>query len=201
MRDLVKHGYEEGDYYTKYRKNHAFTTTEQAFLTAFIKKLRGREVLDLGCGPGVPFDKYLVDNELEVTGIDISEKHVQLAKKHVPQATFIQGDFSKLELEEHYDGILSLYALFHLPREEHADMLHNIYELLKPGGVLLITLGAQSMEADEEAFIGSTMSWSSYDAQHNIVLVEQAGFRILREYEDTDYEHHLWVLARKPQTS
>jgi len=50
-------------------------------------------ILDLGCGPG-NVSKYLLNknNKYKITGIDLSENMVSLAKENVPNAVFIQQD-------------------------------------------------------------------------------------------------------------
>ena len=47
------------------------------------------EVLDVGCGAGVPNAKYLSDQGHSVTGIDISSKMLELARKNVPSGKFV----------------------------------------------------------------------------------------------------------------
>ena len=49
-------------------------------------------VLDLGCGAGIPVDRYLVDRGFRVAGLDISEKQIELARASVPGATFAVAD-------------------------------------------------------------------------------------------------------------
>ena len=37
----------------------------------------GGTVLDIGCGPGIPVDRYLIDNGYNVIGLDISESQIE----------------------------------------------------------------------------------------------------------------------------
>lgn len=48
----------------------------------------GAKVLDAGCGAGIPISQML-SGKFEVTGVDFSEAQIELAKKNVPNATFI----------------------------------------------------------------------------------------------------------------
>ncbi len=41
------------------------------------------------------------------------------------------------------------------------------------------------------------MVWSRFSIPKNKELVRKAGFEILRNYEETEEEHHLWILAEK----
>jgi SAM-dependent methyltransferase len=57
----------------------------------------GADVLDLGCGAGVPVARRL-PTRYRVTGVDISARQIELARENVPEATFVQGDALELEL-------------------------------------------------------------------------------------------------------
>jgi 2-polyprenyl-3-methyl-5-hydroxy-6-metoxy-1,4-benzoquinol methylase len=54
------------------------------------------KVLDAGCGAGIPIAEILSE-KFDVTGVDFSEKQIELAKKNVPNATFICQDMTKLD--------------------------------------------------------------------------------------------------------
>ena len=49
------------------------------YLVELIKLLKpGSTVLDIGCGAGIPVDKYLIDKGFKVIGIDISDEQLSL---------------------------------------------------------------------------------------------------------------------------
>ena len=200
MREIVERGYDEGDYMGHFHLREALDERETRFFTELEKHVPvNGKILDLGSGTGIPYDKYLVERGYKVTGLDISEKHVKRARENVPEARYIKADFSIYDLgTETYDAIISLYSIFHIPREEHEALLKKIYDTLKPEGVLLVTLGVEDMEMDVNEFIGSTMAWSSYSMKKNIELVGKTGFKsILLEEENEEGENHLWILAKR----
>jgi predicted SAM-dependent methyltransferase len=97
-----------------------------------------------------------------------------------------------------FDAIVSFYAIFHIPRDEHPALLKKLYNLLKPDGYLLITMGSTSWEGTAENFHGVKMFWSHYGAAKNKQLIKQAGFEIIVEKIDTSGgERHLVILAKK----
>ena len=200
MREIVERGYDEGDYMGHFHLRETLDERETRFFTELERHVPvNGKILDLGSGTGIPYDKYLVEKGFQVTGLDISEKHVTRARESVPEATYIKADFSRYDLgTETYDAIISLYSIFHIPREEHEALLNNIYNALKPEGVLLATLGVEDMEMDVNEFIGSSMAWSSYSKHKNKKLVEITGFKILLlEEENEEGENHLWILAKR----
>ncbi|GAG00263.1 unnamed protein product, partial [marine sediment metagenome] len=120
------------------------------------------QVLDAGCGNGA-YSRYLSD-KFKVIGVDISEKQIELARQNAPKAEFICEDMTKIDFpDESFDGILSYYAIIHIPREEHYDLLSNFYRMLKVKGVILITFHINDdPESYEKDFFdeGTMMYWS-----------------------------------------
>ncbi|MBS3782357.1 MAG: class I SAM-dependent methyltransferase [Candidatus Thermoplasmatota archaeon] len=199
MRDKVRKGYEEGQYAKEYREGRTIRDFEKELFEDLFEKI-GEEgsILDLGCGIGIPFDRYFVDNGFEVTGVDFVEKNIKRAKENVPEANFLNTDFSQLDFtKKTFDAVVSFYAIFHIPREEHLDLLEKINLMLKESGNILITMGTGDNEKIESDFVDSKMLWSSFSIQKDKDLVKKAGFKILRSYEETEEEHHLWILAEK----
>ncbi|MDD5529432.1 MAG: class I SAM-dependent methyltransferase [bacterium] len=201
MRKIVEEGYEKGDYAGTFRISDKPNEMEEGFLKKLIKLLpKNPHILDFGCGIGVPFDKYLDDHGCKVTGIDISQKHINEAKKNVHNAKFIKGDFSKTDFQETFDAIISFYAIFHIPREEHKELFLNMADLLKKEGKILITLGTSGSYGEEENWCGAKMVWSTYKPEMYKKLLDETGFKILEatfEGKQGDKEYHFWVLAQK----
>ncbi|KAF8143028.1 S-adenosyl-L-methionine-dependent methyltransferase [Mycena galopus ATCC 62051] len=115
------------------------TTTRMDYIADLVKRLpAGADVLELGCGAGVPATQILIEHGLKVTGNDISAAQIALARIHIPRATLIQGDMLNLDFPPaSFDAVLAFYSLFHLPKEEQAQMIAQIFGWLKPGGWLL----------------------------------------------------------------
>ena len=82
-----------------------------------IRKGQGKRVLDIGFGTGVLACK-LYENGYDITGIDFSERMIQIAQEKMPYARLIQHDFSKglpAELAgSKFDAIICTYAIHHL---------------------------------------------------------------------------------------
>lgn len=203
MQDIVKRGYEKGDYGGVYRNRQSLNGLEEGFFEELRLNLPAQSsVLDLGSGPGVPYDLYLVQQGFSVTGIELSRKHLKQAKKSVPEAEYILGDFLNHSFApRHYDGAIALYSLFHIPRERHQELLSKIHALLKPKGYFLITVGTEDTPYKErQSFCGAEMAWSFFDAETNMKMIVGSGFTILKTANEKDFgsaESHLWILARK----
>ncbi|UCE37105.1 MAG: class I SAM-dependent methyltransferase [Thermoplasmata archaeon] len=159
------------------------------------------KILDAGCGTGLPTTRYLIENGYEVIGIDFSDEMLRLAKENVPDAVFIKQNIIDLDFPDNFfDGLISLYVIIHISREKHRGLFQQFHEILKPGGILLVTMGSMELEETGE-FLGEEMYWSHYNPKTSLKLIEESGFSIIEEWF-TSYnwfsedEKHYWILAK-----
>jgi ubiquinone/menaquinone biosynthesis C-methylase UbiE len=154
--------------------------------------------LDVGCGAGVPVAKTLVESGFDVTGLDFSQGMLKLARENVPKARFIKEDMSALSFrKDSFDGLVAFFSIIHVPREKHSALFQGLHSVLKPNGVMLISVGSDEWEATEE-YYGTKMFWSHYNPERSLQLVKGAGFQIIFDkYTLSGGEKHYWILARK----
>ena len=103
--------------------------------------------LDLGSGAG----RHLVPlqvNDNRVVGMDfagngLEYSRIQLLEKHLP-AWLVQADMSfPLPFAgETFDHLVSIHVIFHNPLSKISATLNEIYRVLKPGGMALITFNS-----------------------------------------------------------
>lgn len=124
------------------------------FLEDLAGKGEGRSLLDLGCGSG-EMTRMFYRKGFRVTGLDFSEKMLDMARKKMPEARFLRANFGE-ELpkeiqKEKYDLILMTYSLHHLQAEAQRKLVRELWKLLKEGGHLLIGDVAFESREDWEA--------------------------------------------------
>jgi ubiquinone/menaquinone biosynthesis C-methylase UbiE len=162
----------------------------------------GASVLDLGCGSGEPADVEIAKAH-RVTGVDISETQITLARQNVPTGTFIHGDAGSVAFPAgSFDAVVSFYTLEHIPRAEHAALLGRMAHWLRPGGLLLISMEAADYDDVTGTWLGVPMFLSCFDPETTQRMVAEAGFELLESVIETQIEQHsevpyLWVLAQK----
>ena len=204
-RRIVADGYDAiADRYYQWSDARPSATRRRWLGKALERIPEGSDVLDLGCGAGVPMTRALAAGR-KVTGVDISARQVELARAAVPGATFIQADMSALEFPpSSFDAVVAFYSLTHVPRADLPALLTAVRGWLRPGGILIASMGAQDApDAVEADWLGAPMFFSHHGAKKNRALVRRAGFEleeaiVEEEPEDRHAALFLWVVARRP---
>lgn len=137
-----------GEAYLKYSFTRG-TKQEVAFLVEALDLSAGDRVLDVGCGPG-RHANALAELGIEVHGVDISQKFVDLATNDaLPGATFERLDARSLPFDQEFDAAISLcqgaFGLAGGPGADESTMdpdthvLSGMRRALKPGGRLAVS--------------------------------------------------------------
>ena len=202
---IVSSGYDQiAEIYTDWTKEVQKEQRDK-YIEVLIRKLPSKaEVLDLGCGAGLPATSDLAKH-FTVTGVDISARMIALARCNVPSAKFFQADMTEIDfMPNSFDAVVSFYSMIHVPRDKQRRLLQNIASWLRPGGILVATMGNNSAQMIfEKDWMGVPMFWSIYDAETNQRLIREAGLKILsrrkvREIVLGRSVTFLWITAHKP---
>lgn len=103
----------------------------------------GVSVLDVASGTGVLFGDYLKCGA-SVTGIDISEEMVKIAKEKFPDVTLICDDAETFSFTGQYDVVMIYNAFPHFTDPE--KLFKNLTKVLKKGGRLTVAHGMSMAE-------------------------------------------------------
>jgi ubiquinone/menaquinone biosynthesis C-methylase UbiE len=152
----------------------------------YLSKNKGKIILDLGSGPGVNA-AHMDSKHFQVIGIDLSEKMVELARNRYPQIDFRLGDMTKLSFSANcFDGILASYSLIHLPKEATPFLLVKLCEILKPGGILYLSvqLGDSTQGFYSHPLVPyDKVFLNIYSKEEIFSLLSNVGFKIISEHE------------------
>lgn len=98
-------------------------------------------VLDFGCGRGF-FGRWLGANGIAAryAGIDRDAGAVEAARRHVPSATIIQGDFRDAPAQRAYDAIVGVEIAIEGAVED--DVFDSAARALVPNGALALTIAS-----------------------------------------------------------
>lgn len=146
-------------------------------LKKFATFLKG-DILEVGCGIGN--FTYSLINYGNVYAIDISKEYVDKTKSLVNgKASVGLGDIESGKyffVKKEFDCIVCLNVLEHIKVDEAA--LKNIYDLLKPGGKLVLLVPVHSfLYSKIDKLLGH---FKRYNKQEIKTMLNQVGFKILK---------------------
>jgi len=131
-------------------------------------------VLDVGCGDGA---RTLANLPAGAVGLDFSRRGLELAADTVPEARLVQGDMTDLPVTgDSVDGITAYHAVFHVPRERHPAVYREFARVLRPDGVVLMTLPSGAFETVRRGWMGGSMFFSAPGRQATLDQLGDAGF-------------------------
>ncbi len=217
---VADHWFEEladhlGEAYLRYSFTKG-TENEVAFLVDVLGLERGDRVLDVGCGPG-RHARALGERGIQVHGIDISQRFVELARVDAPTGvTFERLDARELAFDAEFDAVISLcQGAFGLagggPRLPHLE------GAVTPAGLVA---GAGGGDPDPDAAVldgmaralrpGGRLGVSAFSAYFQVRWLEdadsfdaEAGVNhertVLRSPEGNEATHDLWTTCFTPR--
>ncbi|MFC6101917.1 class I SAM-dependent methyltransferase [Olivibacter domesticus] len=114
---------------------------EWYLLKEILPDLKGKDVLDLGCGFGWHCRYATEKGAASVTGIDISEKMLKKAK----EINHLQGiKYERTALEDavfpanHFDVVFSSLTLHYI--KSYDALIRSVYQWLRPGGSFVFSV-------------------------------------------------------------
>jgi SAM-dependent methyltransferase len=175
------------------------TEQEVDFLVDRLGLVPGRRVLDVGCGPG-RHAHALARRGIEVVGVDIARRFVDLAREHAPAgATFERMDARSLPFDGEFDAVISLcQGAFGLAGGTGSDataldpdgsVLDGMARALKPTGRLAVSAFSAYFQV---RFLETT---DSFDAARGVNHERT----VVKDESGADAEVDLWTSCFTPR--
>jgi SAM-dependent methyltransferase len=170
-----------------YRDKYMDLTLYDDFYRDFCELLRqGRaRVLDAACGPG-NVSRYLMAQrpDLDLLGIDLAPRMVELARAAVPSAHFAVHDcrhFADLKLR--FDGIICAFGLPYLSSEEATAFISAASHALEPHGAFYLStmLGKSEDSGFERCSTGDQVYINYHSEDEVICSLQKCGFTLLKQ--------------------
>ena len=157
-------------------------------------------IIDLGGGTGKLTD-YLNQKGYDAICYDFSENMMNIAKKEYPNISYILDDIINIKnhfKEKTIDGIIAMYSLFHIPKEEIKQLFKDINDMLKEDGIFCFSfqLGNGELFADEPYLKenGKNVLYMNYFTKEQIYnLLDESGFMSI--YENEKHEDGAGVIG------
>ncbi|UMP02920.1 class I SAM-dependent methyltransferase [Amycolatopsis sp. EV170708-02-1] len=167
------------DYATRVGRLFDQEPISRAMLAAFAEQVRG-PVADVGCGPG-HVTAHLASLGLDVTGVDLSPKMIEVARRRYPDQRFSVGSMTALDLPDgELGGLVAWWSIFHLPPDVLPEVFAEFRRTLAPGGRLLVGFHVGDERLSPETAYGHPVSYDAYLLDPGVVavLLGDAGFEV-----------------------
>lgn len=200
--DTVAEGYSEA-----FSGEHERKPKDREILRRFSIEVGDKgPVWDFGCGPGQT-TKYLKGLGVEISGLDLSEKMLEQARALHPEIHFRKGNILELEFEDDsIGGVVAFYAIVHFTEAQVGTAFSEVFRVLQPGGLFLLTYHIGEDTICIEEFLGKEVDidFMFFTTDFISGCLEGVGFEkietIEREpYPGVEYEsRRAYVFAKKP---
>jgi ubiquinone/menaquinone biosynthesis C-methylase UbiE len=121
-------------------RSNAHKYIEKPAMRAMTSSLKGKNILDLGCGGGEEVMHFVATGAERAVGVDISEGLIEIAKKYAKKrGEFFAMDMEKLDFPKAtFDFVYSSLVLHYV--SSWKKTLAQVGKVLKPGGEFLFSV-------------------------------------------------------------
>lgn len=155
---------------------------DRVLLNKFASNFDSESIIcDVGCGPG-HITRYLFDRGLNVFGVDISEKCIEIARRENPKLRFQVMDMAKLKIADgSIDGIVSFCSIIHTPKRFIRILFREFNRVLKKGGKILIVVKKGSLEGyiDELVGFNTRLYFTNFTEEELETHLQTPGFELI----------------------
>jgi SAM-dependent methyltransferase len=163
---------------------------DRLLLDRFAKEVQGiGRVCDLGCGPG-HVSRYLHERGLDVVGLDLSPRMIEIARTLTPAVEFVVGDMLALDVPaESWVGAVAFYSLIHFDSSQLQRALRELRRVLCDQAPLLIGVHEGNETRHVEEWWGHPVSLDGVFFEPEALTAElvAAGFQIEELVERAPY--------------
>lgn len=210
MADKYREFYElAGQYYPEDRLTYSSLSgiMRKKWVLMKLSQLKPGILLDCGCNIGRLSSEW---KKGIIIGVDIAYSLLAKGRKFFPHINFIQGDLRNIEFfkKNSIDNAIAIEVIEHLDRVDY--FLSGLFNILKPGGMLLVTtpsyskirpymtkLGILKSFGIKSGVEGDSYLHTAYKPEELKSLFEKTGFEII-ESGSFEFESRGWV---KPFTT
>ena len=122
----------------KKRFDERFTPEVKRYADYFLRKLKGKKILDLGCGTGSHL-QYFQERGFDAVGIDFSRGMVNLCKEQGFEVKVM--DMNDLSFpDKTFDGICISASLLHISGDRIPNIVDSVKRILKKNGIIYVSV-------------------------------------------------------------
>jgi SAM-dependent methyltransferase len=171
--------------YAQAQQDRAPLARQTARFVALVKP--GGLVFDVGCGPGLD-TAVLQQHNLQAIGLDFTHEMMQVGRQEYGiELPFVQADMRHLPLAPVADGLWVCASLLHLERADVLPTVQAFHRVLKPGGILYLSVKLGEGEEWVTSAYGQPFGrfFAYWQPETLDTLLETAGFKIVDEWQES----------------
>ena len=163
------------DYSRKFKSYQPYVNQMRTFAEMLPE---GSSVLDAGCGPGHNA-RILTDAGHNVSGFDLSESMVELARNNCPEASFEVAGVDDFSFGAGFDAAVFSFLIVHLEDPAVNRLPAKISSCLKVGGLLYLSfMTGKTPGFETTSFSESEIYFNYFDPDRIRSLFTSAGFEL-----------------------
>lgn len=170
---------------------------DKDFLDIYLNNFNSSSIIcNAGCGPCGHIENYALKKDIGITGIDISERCIEIARKHFPEIRFDTGDFSKLQCSDnYYDGLISYYSIIDTPKIYVDKILKEFNRVLKQNGLLLLVVKEGKEEGFQYELLGikTKIYYSLFTEEEIETYLTANNFEIIKMQKRNPYQEEIKI--------
>ena len=143
---------------SEFKPLHEINPLRVAYIERQAQGVEGKKILDVGCGGGI-LTEALAHKGARVTGIDVAELSLKVAKMHLRESG-LEVDYQLSTVEDfaqqnaaQFDIVTCLEMLEHVP--DPASIIASASRLLKPDGMLCLSTLNRNPKSFALAILGA----------------------------------------------
>lgn len=146
----------------------------------FLESKRKISVLDIGCGDGFAMGRLNLPRNFEITGLDIFEPYLKIAKGKKIYKRLIKMDARKIGIDKKYDIVLASHVLEHLDHAEGERFIKKLEKIANKRVIIAAPIGYFPQgEYDNNSYQLHKSQWRVDDLKKLGYSISSQGLRIL----------------------
>lgn len=173
------------------KKNNYRELLEQTKMRHFLPDVRGKKVLDIGCGFGKNCKDFIERGALRVLGIDSSMRILEIARREEQHRDieYLNLEAEKLhELHEKFDIVYSSLVFQYV--EDFEKLVIDISDVLKQDGILLFSQEHPVITASSGKNLGWNHDEKGREISYTFTNYNIPGMRGSRWFIDDVIKYH-----------
>lgn len=154
--------------------------------------------LDVGCGCTGRFAEFLSKEGFVYEGLDVSGEMINLARRQYPNITFYHENICEWSIPRKYDFITAWDSLWHVPLEQHEQVISKLVSALSTDGVFVFSFGGAD-EPDEHTneLMGPEIYYATLGTNSYLQLIADRGCICMHLEFDQYPESHAYMIVKK----